>query len=76
MENLKNEHIPATRVHQKWMFERMKDLMLPPDLGGPTGILQPEDYHRVGKALKDNGLIKQTPEYTSFYRKCSVYDEK
>jgi NitT/TauT family transport system substrate-binding protein len=76
MENLKQEHIPATRVHQKWMFERMKDLMLPPDLPVLTGILQPEDYHRVGKALKDDGLIKQIPEFTSFYRKCSLYDEK
>ena len=76
MENLKKEHIPARRVHQKWMLERMKDLMLPPDSGVPMGSLQTEDYQRVAKTLKDNGLIKEIPEFTSFYRKCSAYDEK
>ena len=76
MENLKREHIPATRVHQKWMLERMKDLM--PALGSHilTGTLQPEDYQKVAQALKENGLIREFPEFTSFYRKCSTYDEK
>jgi NitT/TauT family transport system substrate-binding protein len=76
MENLKKEHIPARRVHQKWMLEKMKDLMLPPDSRLPMGSLQAEDYERVAKTLKDNGLIKEIPEFTSFYGKCSAYDEK
>ena len=76
MENLKKRHIPARRVHQKWMLAKMKDLMLPPDSHVPMGSLQTEDYERVAKTLKDNGLIKQIPEFTSFYQKCSAYDEK
>jgi NitT/TauT family transport system substrate-binding protein len=76
MKNLKKEHIPARRVHQKWMLERMKDLMLPPDSPVPMGSLQTEDYQRVAKTLKDNGLIKKIPEFTAFYGKCGAYDEK
>ncbi len=76
MENLKKEHIPATRVHQEWMLERMKDLMLPPDSHIPMGMLRPDDYQRVATVLKENGLIKDIPDFTSFYRKCSAYDEK
>lgn len=76
MENLKNEHIPATRVHQKWMLERMKDLILPQDARIPMGKLLSEDYYRVARGLKDNGLIKKIPELSSFYRKCSFYVEK
>jgi NitT/TauT family transport system substrate-binding protein len=76
LENLKREHIPARRVHQKWMLEKMKDLILPSDLRLPVGTLLPEDYHRVAETLKDTGLIKEIPEFISFYRKCSAYDEK
>lgn len=76
LENLKREHIPARRVHQKWMLERMKDLILPSDLHLPMGILLIEDYHRVAKTLKATGFIKEIPEFTSFYRKCTAYDEK
>jgi NitT/TauT family transport system substrate-binding protein len=76
MKNLKKEHIPATWVHQKWMLDRMKDLILPEDLHIPTGRLLPEDYDRVARGLKDNGLIKEIPDFTSFYRECIRYDEK
>ena len=76
MENLKMEHIPARRVHQKWMLERMKDLILPPDSRVPMGSLQNEDYQRVAKTLKENGLIKKVPDFTSFYQKCGAYDEE
>ena len=76
MENLKKEHIPARRVHQKWMLERMKDLMLPPDSLVPRGILQTGDYQKVVQALKENRLIMEFPQFTSFYRKCSAYVEK
>jgi len=76
MENLKKQHIPATLVHQKWMLERMKDLILPADVHVPMGTLLPEDYHRVAKGLRDNGLIKEIPKFASFYRKCYAYNKK
>jgi NitT/TauT family transport system substrate-binding protein len=69
MRNLEKEHIPATAVHQKWMLNRMKDLMLPDGNGDESpGSLRPEDYHRVAMGLKSNGLIDEMPGFTSFYR--------
>jgi NitT/TauT family transport system substrate-binding protein len=67
-------HISANRVHQKWMLERMEDLILPHDI--TMGRLLPEDYNRVGQGLKENSLIKEVPDFKSFYRKCYTYDKK
>ena len=76
MKNLKKEHIPATLVHQKWMFERMKDLILPEHDHIPMGQLKKEDYDRVAKGLRDNGMIKQIPEFSSFCKQCVAHEEK
>ncbi|MBI9077114.1 MAG: ABC transporter substrate-binding protein [Desulfatibacillum sp.] len=73
MKNLKAEHIPATRVHQKWMLERMQDLMYPAGEVFTPGELKYEDYARVAYALQDFGLINSVPDYNTFYRKC--YDD-
>lgn len=76
MKNLKKEHIPATLVHQKWMLERMEDLMLPQDAVTPAGRLLAEDYNRVAKGLLNNSLIDEIPVHTSFYRECASHVEK
>jgi len=70
MENLKEAHIPATRVHQRWMLKRMKDLILPEDDPVPMGTLRQESYHLVARALLENALITEVPEFTSFHRNC------
>jgi hypothetical protein len=57
-------------------LERMKDLMLPQSASTPVGRLLAEDYDRVAKGLLNNGLIKEIPDYTSFYRKCIPNVEK
>ncbi len=74
MKNLKEAHIPATRVHQKWMLERMKDLMFPEASDTPPGVLLAQDYYRVAKGLKGNDLIQSIPPMDTFYRKCTPYD--
>jgi NitT/TauT family transport system substrate-binding protein len=76
MRNLKREHIPATRVHQKWMLEGMKSLILPEHAHIPMGRLLPEDYYRVAKGLEQNGLISRIPDFASFHRGCYAHDEK
>ena len=70
MKNLQRAYIPATRVHQRWMFARMKDLMLPDEPGISMGVLKPEDYLRVAEGLKENSLIREIPPFASFHRKC------
>ncbi len=58
----------TNRVHQRWMLERMRDVMLPQGEG--FGKLDAEDYYRVTAALKAAGLSKQTPVLDDFYGKC------
>jgi len=67
--------IPANRVHQKWMLNRMKDLISPPD-SSSIGMLQPRDYERVDYELKENDLVKRTPSYYSFFIRCDKDAEK
>jgi NitT/TauT family transport system substrate-binding protein len=76
MKNLKREYIPATRVHQRWMLERMKDLILPSDTSDLRVQLLPRDYYRVATSLHASGLIDVIPEFTSFYRDCSCNGAK
>ena len=76
MANLNKEHIPATRVHQKWMLSALKDLILPKDENDDIGALSEEAYMRVAQGLRDNGLIETIPEFSTFYRKCYTDDEK
>lgn len=61
-------NIPANRVHQKWMLERMRDIVLPEDGKPPAvGILKESDFMRVCKILKESGIVKKTPVFNEFY---------
>jgi len=68
--------IPANRAHQKWMFNKMKDLITPPDHRSAIGVLQPSDYQRVADALKEGGWIKEVQNYESFFVWCEKHVEK
>ncbi|MBF0525797.1 MAG: ABC transporter substrate-binding protein [Deltaproteobacteria bacterium] len=76
MTNLEKDHIPATRIHQTWMLNRMKELMTPRDAQTPMGELLPEDYYRVAAELKHIGMIKEIPDFHLFYRKSLGHDQK
>lgn len=66
---MEEAHVPANRVHQRWMLERMHDLILPTPETRPM-VLQAEDYHRVGEVLLAAGLIRTVPPYESFFYDC------
>jgi NitT/TauT family transport system substrate-binding protein len=69
MKSLKAAHVPATRVHEKWMLARMKDLMLLDGESIPTGMLGLDDYNRAARILFESGLIERIPEYGNFYKR-------
>lgn len=70
-------NVPANRVHQRWMLNRMKDLILPEDDKNiAIGALARQDYLRVAGELRRNGLINQVPEFNDFYKECAKYAEK
>jgi NitT/TauT family transport system substrate-binding protein len=68
--------IPANRIHQKWMLNRMRDLTSFPDRPGPMGMLQPTDYQRVSHVLHESALIEGKPDYQSFFVWCGKDVEK
>ncbi|MFH1790476.1 MAG: ABC transporter substrate-binding protein [Candidatus Omnitrophota bacterium] len=73
---MKRARIPANRVHQEWMLERMKDLILGDGGYADMGILSEGDYYRVARELMDNGMIDNMPKFGPFYRKVVTGDEK
>jgi len=55
-------------AHQRWMLNRMQDLILRESDKSALGKLRQEDYSKVGEILKDLKLIRETPPYGEFYR--------
>lgn len=75
MRNLRKEHIISNRIHQKWMLERMQDIILPQSRDHvknkqpqPIGSLKEKDFQRVVASLKQVNLIKKAPDFKNFYQ--------
>ena len=75
LRNMKEAHVPASLAHQKWMLERMKDLILPPEGKNPFGTLAAEDFKRTGEVLKKSGLIVEVPPFEEFHKFGGVRNE-
>ena len=71
MRNLKKEHIISNRIHQKWMLERMHDIIMPQEKSQrpqPIGILKQKDFQMVVESLKQVNLIKNAPDFKTFHQ--------
>ncbi|MFA6164023.1 MAG: ABC transporter substrate-binding protein [Methylobacter sp.] len=66
IKHMREAHLPANRMHQKWMLERMRDLMKPVNPQGTLGDLMLHDYEAVGRTMQKNGLIRSYPDYNDF----------
>ena len=63
---MREAQVPANRIHQKWMLNRMRDLMIYGTSQEKFGLLKQEDYESVGHALRKDGLIQGYPDYPAF----------
>jgi len=63
---MREAKVPASRAHQQWMLERMRDLIMPAEFNGPMGRLQPSGYEAAGKILKEHGVIREIPDHAMF----------
>ncbi|MDD5033770.1 MAG: ABC transporter substrate-binding protein [Methylococcaceae bacterium] len=66
IKHMREANLPANRMHQKWMFERMRDLMMPTASPALLGQLKEQDYEAAGQALQKDGLIRTYPAYSAF----------
>jgi NitT/TauT family transport system substrate-binding protein len=66
IKHMREAQVPANRIHQKWMLDRMRDLIMPGTIQGTLGILKEQDYEAVGRAMCKDGLIRSYPDYTAF----------
>jgi NitT/TauT family transport system substrate-binding protein len=76
MQYVQAANVSTDRVHQKWMLEKMRELIQPQGSDLPLGTLKEEAYARVARALQEAGMIGRIPEFTHFYFPCMVRDEK
>lgn len=53
---------PANRMHQRWMLDRMRDLMQPATPGGRPGELREADYAAVAQAMVRLQFIPRAPD--------------
>lgn len=67
MKHVRAANLPTNRVHQKWMLEHMRDIIMPPGKNIPMGTLLPDEYRFVAKQLMENGIITSMPEYGDFH---------
>jgi len=65
---MEKAHIPANRTHQRWMLEKIKDLVMTKDKHDIVGILNEEDYNKVSANMTETGLIDNVPMFTEFNR--------
>jgi len=68
MHRLKQEKLPANRVHQLWMLKRLKDVYGADH--DAIGILREEDYLTVAGTMQAGGLISNYPNFEQFAVRC------
>lgn len=64
----KKEKIAVNKVHQKWMLDRYRDLYLPEGAKEFNNSLAIKDFTLVSEILKENGTIKEIPDFNRFYQ--------
>ena len=63
---MREARLPANRVHQQWMLDRMRDLMQPASADTPRGQLTRADYLAVAESMKRERLIRGYPPFEEF----------
>jgi NitT/TauT family transport system substrate-binding protein len=67
MKHVQEANLPTNRIHQKWMLERMKEIIFPAGSDIPAGFLDEDDYEFVAAELFEAGIIKDIAPYRMFY---------
>ena len=74
LSRMREARLPANRVHQRWMLDRMSDLMQTPSSDTKRGQLVPADYLAVGESMKREKLISAYPMFEDFHWSADARD--
>lgn len=66
-EYMSREKVPSNRIHQKWMLERMKDIILQ-NRPAMDVALDPKGFDLCYKTLEQSGLIENAIKFADFFR--------
>lgn len=66
LDRMEEARVPASRVHQAWMLEHMKEIIAPE--GATLGMLDRHTYNTVATTLFDVGFIQNAPMYQTFFQ--------
>ena len=64
---MREAKIPANRAHQRWMLDRMRDLVAIDTAGRVSGELSEQDYLAASRSMHSSGLIRGYPAYRDFF---------
>jgi len=73
---MKNAKLAAGRAHQRWMLNRMKDLIFPQGISAAFLSLNETDYLFVSEKLQENGSIEATPDFDQFWGKWNRHNDQ
>ena len=72
LKHIRIANLPVNPAHQRWMLERMKDLIFPSGDMNYFEILSKENYFLVADKLKEGGLINRIPAYDELYKPVNI----
>ena len=60
--------LPVNKAHQRWMFRRMRDIILRNGQIAENGVLRRETFTPTLQQLLESGAIRTPVDYSIFYR--------
>jgi NitT/TauT family transport system substrate-binding protein len=66
--HIRMANLPTNKAHQRWMLDKMHELIFPSKKMDSFEKLSEQNYLLVATKLKEGGLIKKIPEYDSLYK--------
>ena len=71
LREMETANIPASRSHQRWMLEGMKDILLPAGMRNSIGTFDPSTYTNACAIIRQAGISISIPDYTKFHEDCT-----
>ncbi len=68
VKRMREAKLPINRVHQRWMLNRMRDILFNDGQQLTNTTLNPQTFQQVMMQLLDSTVIQSTVDYATFYR--------